>query len=149
MNENFMKIFLAVGSYIIAYAFGGWNDALSFLCFLVALDCFTGLSAAYYEGKKHPNDSTKGLNSNRGFWGILKKVLMFTVIAVLYRVDQLLGLEGNLSLMVGATFFYLGNELISLAENYGRMDLPMPEQMKKAIAVLKGKSEVAEHTENQ
>lgn len=139
--EIYAKWFMILGSYIVAFAFGGWSEALSFLCLLVFLDYLTGIAAAYYEGKKYPADSTKGINSNRGFWGILKKALIFTVIAVLYRVDQLLGLQGNLSFMIGATYFYIVNEMISLVENYGRLDLPMPKQFKEAIAVLKGKAE--------
>ncbi|RPK28775.1 hypothetical protein EDO6_04302 [Paenibacillus xylanexedens] len=65
---------------------------------------------------------------------------MFTVIAVLFRIDTLLGLNGTLSLAVGATYFYLMNEFISLLENYGRLDLPLPEQVKKAVSILKEKS---------
>ena len=59
-------------------------------------------------------------------FGDLQKVLMFSVIALLYQLDKLLGLDGAFSLMAGATFFYIGNELLSLLENYGRLDLPMP-----------------------
>nr|WP_280521188.1 phage holin family protein [Paenibacillus mangrovi] len=63
-----------------------------------------------------------------------------TVIAILYRIGSFLGLSGTLSLAVGATYFYISNELISLAENYGRLGLQMPEQFKRAISVLKDKS---------
>ncbi|MWV44983.1 holin [Paenibacillus sp. HJL G12] len=129
---------------ITTYAFGGWNEALALLAILVVLDWFSGVSASLREGFANPSDKTKGLNSNKGFLGIFKKVLMFTVIAVLYRIDNLLGLSGTLSLAVGATYFYISNELISLAENYGRLGLPMPEQFKRAISVLKAKSETKE-----
>jgi phage-related holin len=46
--------------------------------------------------------------------------------------------------MVGGTFFYIGNELFSLVENYGRLQLPLPEQVKKVIAVLQAKGESKE-----
>ncbi|WP_340004263.1 phage holin family protein [Paenibacillus sp. FSL K6-0276] len=67
------------------------------------------------------------------FWGIFKKFLM-CVIDVLYRVDMLLGLTGGLGFMVGGTFFYIGNEFFSLVDNYGRLQLPLPKQVKKNIA---------------
>lgn len=130
-----------LGGSVVTFLFGGWNQALTVLSVFVVFDYLTGLAASYYEGRKNPDDVTKGWNSNKGFWGIFKKVLMFSVIALLYQVEKLLGLDGAFSLMAGATFFYIGNELLSLLENYGRLDLPMPPQMKTAITALKSKSE--------
>jgi phage-related holin len=49
-------------------------------------------------------------------------------------MDLLLGSD---VLMVGAIYFYLANELISVTENYGRLGLPLPDQIKRIIAVLK------------
>ncbi|MFI2856771.1 holin family protein [Paenibacillus sp. JSM ZJ436] len=144
MYDKVLNTIIATFGLFATYAFGGWSEALSLLAILVVLDWFTGVSASLREGVYSPLDETKGLNSSKGFIGIFKKVLMFTVIAVLYRIDSLLGLNGNLSLAVGATYFYISNELISLAENYGRLGLPMPEQFKRAISVLKTKSEDSE-----
>jgi phage-related holin len=42
--------------------------------------------------------------------------------------------------MDGAVYFYLANELISIVENYGRIGLPLPDGVKRIIAVLKGKA---------
>lgn len=135
------KLGTFAGGAIVSYLFGGWSDPLALLALCCVLDWITGVSAAAYESYKNPEDPTKGINSDRGFWGIFKKFLMFSVIAVMYRFDSMLGLEGTLSLMTGATLFYLGNEVISLAENYGRLGLPMPPQIKTLIRTLKGKSE--------
>ncbi|WP_353057682.1 phage holin family protein [Paenibacillus pasadenensis] len=71
----------------------------------------------------------------------LKKTGMWLAIIILYHADNFLGLEGNLSLMTGAIYFFMANEAISIAENYGRMKLPMPSQLKSLIAVLKEKGE--------
>ncbi|MFB4327342.1 holin family protein [Paenibacillus sp. CR_12] len=130
-----------LGGSVVTFLFGGWSQSLTVLATMVVFDYFTGLAASYYEGRKKTEDKSKGWNSNKGFWGIFKKVLMFSVIALLYQVDKLLGLNGMLSLMTGAIFFYISNELLSLIENYGRLDLPMPEQMKTAISELKNKSD--------
>ncbi|SEL81411.1 toxin secretion/phage lysis holin [Paenibacillus sp. cl141a] len=130
-----------LGGSVVTFLFGGWSQPLTVLATMVVFDYFTGLAASYYEGRKKTEDKSKGWNSNKGFWGIFKKVLMFSVIALLYQVDKLLGLNGTLSLMTGAIFFYISNELLSLIENYGRLDLPMPEQMKTAISELKNKSD--------
>lgn len=140
MSDKILNFIVGVIGAVVSYAFGGWNEALALLVIFTVLDWITGLAASAYEGYKNPTRDDKGLNSRKGFFGILKKVLMFTVIAVLFRIDTLLGLNGTLSLAVGATYFYLMNEFISLLENYGRLDLPLPEQVKKAVSILKDKS---------
>jgi phage-related holin len=87
--ENIYKIIIGASASIVTYFFGGWNDSLALLALLCVLDYLSGIAAAAYEGYKFLNDPTKGINSNKGFWGIFKKFLMFSVIAVLYRVDML------------------------------------------------------------
>ncbi|MFC3749248.1 holin family protein [Paenibacillus sp. GCM10012306] len=146
--ENLYKIIIGASASVVTYFFGGWSDALALLAFLCVLDYMLGIAAAAYEGYKFPDDPTKGINSNRGFWGIFKKFMMFSVIAILYRVDLMLELTGTLGFMVGATSFYIGNELFSLAENYGRLDLPMPKQMRSVISVLRSKSETVGENED-
>ncbi|WP_019687778.1 phage holin family protein [Paenibacillus polymyxa] len=136
-------LFYTLGGSILTFLFGGWSEALTVLTFLVFLDYLSGLAAAYVEGRRNPNDKDKGWNSSKGFWGIFKKVFMFLTIALLYRVDIMLGLTGALSLMTSVTYFYIGNELISLVENYGRMGWYLPPQIKQAIRILKGKENEA------
>lgn len=128
----------AVFGVVANYMFGGWSEALAFLFLLVVVDYFTGLGAAIKEGKNGKEDG--GLNSSKGFWGICKKALLFVVIAIMHRADLLLGIEGEIGLMLGVTYFYIANELISITENLGRMNFPMPPQIKRLIAVLKNKS---------
>jgi toxin secretion/phage lysis holin len=134
------KLGVAFGGSVITYAFGGWSDALGLLALLCVFDYITGIAASIYESMKNPSDPTKGLNSNKGFWGLFKKFLMFMVVALMYRFDMLLGLDGNIGFMLGASYFYILNELISLAENLGRMDVKLPAQVKMIIGVLSTKS---------
>ncbi|MET3209876.1 UNVERIFIED_CONTAM: toxin secretion/phage lysis holin [Paenibacillus sp. PvR008] len=144
MFESVVKFLLyTLGGSLLTFLFGGWSEALTVLTFLVFLDYASGLAAAYVEGRKNPNDISKGWNSSKGFWGIFKKVFMFLTIGLLYRVDIMLGLTGALSLMASVTYFYIGNELISLVENYGRMGWYLPPQIKYAIRILKGKENEA------
>lgn len=141
LMENVEKFLLGSLITIGVYMFGGWSEGLITLAILCVVDYLTGMAAAVYEGNKFPSDPTKGLSSNKGFWGIFKKFLMFLVIAILYRIDSLLGLEGNLGFMLGGLFFYIGNELISLVENLVRLDVALPKQLKQAVTVFQSKSE--------
>lgn len=118
----------AIGLFV-AYAFGGWSESLSFLFIAMAIDYVTGVLASVKEGK--------GLNSAIGFWGLLKKGLMLTVILLAHRADILLDTPNVAT--TGAVFFYIANELISIVENFGRIGLPLPAQLKNIITVLQNK----------
>ncbi len=113
----------------ISFSFGVWTESLTFLLVVMAIDYFTGVAAAIRE------DS--GLNSNIGFWGLFKKVLILLAMLIAHRLDVLLGIE---VVMGSAVFFYIANELLSIIENYGRMGLPMPARLKKIIQVLRDRA---------
>ncbi|WP_411735146.1 holin family protein [Paenibacillus sp. M2] len=140
MSDKFLNFIVGVVGSVTSYMFGGWSNLLETLAILTILDFITGLTASAIEGHKYPDQKDKGLNSNKGSLGIAKKALMFTVIFVMYKIDAILGLNGTLSLAVGATYFYIANELLSLTENWARCGLPVPSQIKKAISILKDKS---------
>ncbi|OQP07031.1 holin [Geobacillus sp. 46C-IIa] len=122
----------AIGA-VVGYLFGGWSELLGILLAFVVMDYVTGVMAAYREGS---------LRSAVGFKRIPKKVMIFMLVAVGHLIDRAVGTNG---LFRDATiFFYLANELLSIIENAGRIGLPVPEQIKQAVEVLKGKSEKGE-----
>ncbi len=126
MNQTAFNFSAGVLGAVVTYAFGGWSELLGFFLLAIAIDYATGIVASLKE--------KKGLSSDIGFWGLLKKGFMLLVILLAHRLDVLMGTD---VIMVGAIYFYLANELISITENYGRMGLPLPDQVKKMIAVLK------------
>ena len=128
--ENLYKSIIAVGGAAASYFFGGWSALLSVLLTFVVLDYVTGFLAAAKEGK---------LNSEVGLWGIAKKVAIFFVVAVAHLVDTTLG-DAHL-FRDAAIFFYLANELLSITENTGRLGVPIPTAIQRAVEVLRGKGE--------
>lgn len=112
----------------LTYAFGGWSEALSFLLLVIGIDIVTGMFASTKEGS--------GLNSAVMSVGLAKKGLTLLVVLLAHRMDVLMGTD---VVMVGATYFYIANELISVTENYGRLGLPLPDAVTRIIAVLKDK----------
>ncbi|CAH1230644.1 hypothetical protein PAECIP111891_06708 [Paenibacillus allorhizoplanae] len=115
---------------ILTYSFGGWSELLSFFLLAMIVDYVTGIGASIKE--------KSGLSSKVGFIGIFKKFLMAVVVVMAHRMDILLG--SNV-IMTGSIYFYLANELISITENYGRIGLPLPTQVKQVIQVLKSKGD--------
>ncbi|XID95526.1 holin family protein [Paenibacillaceae bacterium WGS1546] len=114
---------------VVTFSFGVWNEALTFLLVLMAVDYFTGVAAALKEGS--------GLNSNIGFWGLFKKGLILLVMMITHRLDVMLGAD---LIMGSAVFFYIANELLSIIENYGRLGLPLPERLKNIVTVLRNRA---------
>lgn len=124
----YKTITTAVGA-IVGYIFGEWSVLLQILLAFVIIDYVSGLLASGVEGK---------LSSKVGFKGIAKKLMIFVMVAVGHLIDKALG-DGSM-IQNAVVFFYLGNELLSILENAGRSGLQIPEQIKNAVDILKGKS---------
>ncbi|MCM3206375.1 phage holin family protein [Paenibacillus illinoisensis] len=128
--ENLGRWLLAVGSWLVSYLFGGWSAVLGVLLFFVILDYLTGIAAGGVTGK---------LKSKIGLIGIARKVFIFAMVAVGHLVDGILG-DGHIFRDTVA-FFYIANELLSITENGGKLGAPIPNVIKQAIEVLKGKDD--------
>ena len=131
MKQITLNSGIAVVGSFLTYLFGGWSELLAFLLFVIAADYVTGIFASIIE--------KKGLSSAIGYKGIIKKFGIIIIVALAHQLDGLLEME---VLMTGAIYFFLANELISITENYGRMNLPLPPQIKNIIKVLKDKNDI-------
>jgi len=124
-----LKPGVAVVGAVTSFLFGGWSHLLSVLLVFVVLDYLSGVAAAAREGR---------LRSDVGLWGIARKVAIFAVVAVAHLVDTTLG-DAHL-FRDAAIFFYLANEALSVTENLGRVGVPIPPAVQRAVEVLRGKS---------
>ncbi|GAA0379054.1 phage holin family protein [Bacillus horti] len=128
--ETILKVIVGFTGASISYLWGEWTALLNVLFVLVIIDYISGLVASGFEGK---------ISSNTGMKGIAKKVFIFAIVAIAHLVDTALG-ESHL-FRDAAIFFYIANELISIIENGGRMGVPIPPGIQKAVEVLKRKGE--------
>lgn len=125
----------AVAGAIIGYLFGGWDVLIQVLLIFVIVDYVTGIIAGGANGE---------LNSKIGFKGILKKVMIFIIVAVAHWVDIAVGSATGEEIAIfrdATIFFYVANELLSIIENAGEMGIPIPEKLMNAVEILKGKKE--------
>lgn len=114
---------------LASYVFGGLDMLLMALLICIAIDYVTGVLAALYE---------KCLNSETGFRGILKKVVILLVVALAYTVGHVMGMDTARDFVIG---FYIANEGISILENAGRMNVPVAKQFTKVLEQLKEQSD--------
>lgn len=122
------KSFIAVSGGFCGYFFGGWDAVLQILVTMAAIDYITGMIAAGYNGE---------LKSKVGFKGIAKKVVLFLMVGVAAQLDTAFG--SNSAIREATIFFFMGNELLSILENAGRMGIPLPQALTNAVEILGGK----------
>jgi toxin secretion/phage lysis holin len=133
--EKSFQLLVAILAGGVQFLYGDWTMLLTILLALTIIDFISGLAAGYIKGE---------LKSKVGMIGIARKVFIFMMVAVAHLIDLLLiesGLETKALIMTMVIVFYAVNEILSITENAGRIGLPVPEQIKSAIVVLKAKDD--------
>ena len=74
---------------------------------LQLFDCISGICKAVAEGK---------IFGAIGFKGIVRKVIMFSLVGIAHLIDQFLPGEKD-AFRIAIILFYIGNEGISIIEN--------------------------------
>jgi toxin secretion/phage lysis holin len=140
MREFFQALIAGAIGALAAY----FNVLLIPLLVLVAvmlIDYVTGMAGASYTGK---------LNSRVGVMGIVKKAGYIALVAVGMVVDYLIssalvniGINIQITYCFGMiiTIWLIINELISILENLGELNIPLPQFLIKTIKSLKGNVE--------
>lgn len=126
---NWISVFCGLIGGGLTYWLGGWDVLLKTIVFLAVVDYITGCIKGIY---------TKQLSSEIGFKGLLKKIVMFIVIAVAYVIQGLVG--GKIPLREVVIMFYIANEGLSLLEN-AAVFVPVPERLKAVLLQLREKDE--------
>lgn len=118
------------GGALVSY-FLGWDDAMEVLLVLMILDYITGLLAAYI----NPNLQ---LNSNRGFKGICKKIMILLLIVLAHELEKATGIPAVQSVVV---WFFIGNEGLSIIENAAKAGVPIPAKLRDTLEQLQSEKE--------
>jgi toxin secretion/phage lysis holin len=127
--DSLIKLFISIGGAIASFLFGGWTQLMTVLVVFIVIDFVSGLILAGKNGKA----------SSRELWfGVTRKIGTLAIVAVAHLLDTIIG-DAHL-IRDAAIFFYLAGELLSLIENTGRLGVPIPPVITKAVQVLRGKS---------
>lgn len=131
MHEIF-KAFSAVLGGIAGFLWGDLDGLLIALITFICLDYITGIVVGAAQHR---------LNSQISFAGLLKKAVIFVIIAVAHIIDtQILG--GTASVFRSAACgLYIANEGLSILENCGKLGLPIPAKLKNVLEQLRDKNE--------
>ncbi|KAF0994046.1 holin family protein [Geobacillus sp. TFV-3] len=127
MNKPIPMVAVSLFGSFLSLFVGSVDSFVLILLALVIVDYLTGIAASAVEGK---------LSSQVGFRGIIRKLLIFVLVAASHLVDLAIG--WNMHVIRDAiVFFYIANEFISIVENAGRAGVPIPSVLRKAIELLK------------
>lgn len=139
MEKYFNNISIIIGIIggFFASLFGGFDLLLKTILFLAIMDYVTGWIKGIYE---------KNLSSEVGFRGILKKIVMFIIIAAAYHIQTLL--SNNIPVREVVIMFYIANEGLSLLEN-AAIFVPIPERLKDMLLQLRDKTINKEENESK
>ncbi len=110
---------------------GGYDVILRALIALVILDYITGVLKAIV---------TKTLSSAVGFKGLVRKIVIFIVVATAVVVQGVIG--DSIPLREIVIIFFVCNEGISLLENASEF-VPIPQKLKDTLIQLRDKDEEA------
>lgn len=125
--NNISIVLSFVGGFFVQYL-GGWDKYLYALICIIIIDYISGLIKAMYNKK---------LSSAIGRKGILKKVMIFVVVATTVVVESVL--ENNIPIREITIVFYLSNEGISILENASEF-LPIPQRIKDLFLQLRNEN---------
>ena len=104
--------------------------ALQVFLTMLFLDYVTGICSAIYNHK---------MNSEIGAKGIIKKFGYIVIVVIAVILDRIVGDTGALRTLV--IYFFISNEGISILENWGKLNLPLPKKLFKVLYQLKQKDQ--------
>ena len=124
--NNVSVVFSVVGGGL-AWLFGGWDILLWTLVGFIILDYLTGLAKGW---------KTKTLSSETGFEGLIKKMMILTLVVMANFLQKLVGEAVPIREIV--ILFFISNEGISLLEN-AALFIDIPPQLKDALLQIRDK----------
>ena len=124
--NNVSVVFSVVGGGL-AWLFGGWDILLWTLVGFIILDYLTGLAKGW---------KTKTLSSETGFEGLIKKMMILTLVVMANFLQKLVGEAVPVREIV--ILFFISNEGISLLEN-AALFIDIPPQLKDALLQIRDK----------
>ena len=124
--NNVSVVFSIVGGGL-AWLFGGWDILLWTLVGFIMLDYLTGLAKGW---------KTKTLSSETGFEGLIKKMMILTLVVMANFLQKLVGEAVPIREIV--ILFFISNEGISLLEN-AALFIDIPPQLKDALLQIRDK----------
>lgn len=139
--DKIAKILAAAGGFVVGL-FGGWDTMLIVLAAFMGIDYCTGLMAGML-GKSSKTPSGH-IDSSIAWKGLVKKCGELIAVIVAVLLDKLAMENIGYSAPIfrsGVMLYIIATEGISILENLGAIDVPLPPFVLKALEQLQHKAE--------
>ena len=104
-------------------------------CVPIMIFTVIAISIAFHNSNKTESGA---LESKAGWKGLCRKCVTLLFVLVAHRLDISLGVDYiRTTIIIG----FIVNESLSIIENAGLMGVPIPNILKKAVEILREKSE--------
>lgn len=127
MEKALMVVAGTTGAFV-SFLVDGLGEIITILLAMMALDYISGIMAAAYQRK---------INSRIGLKGIIRKTYYLLTVGAVYLMSSVVG--GLQYAGDGLAMAYIAMEFISITENGTKMNLPMPEPVRKILLVVNTK----------
>ena len=128
--ERYIAMVVGMVGASISFLVDGLGEAVVVLLFMMALDYISGLMSAIYVRK---------LNSRIGFNGLIRKSYYLLLLGSVYLMGTVV--EGISYAGDGLAIALIVMEFVSIVENGTKLNLPIPEPVKRVLLIVKGKVE--------
>ena len=139
MKEKILQA-VSAGVGIVISFFCGLPPIIWVLLAVMTMDFITGIMVGVTG--KSPNTEYGGLSSSAAFLGLAKKIIILIVVALAHLLDYAVATSSGIDFAAisGATcFWFVASEGISIIENAALMGVPIPDQIKQLLEVMRGK----------
>lgn len=123
--ERYIVIFTGAIGATISFLVDGLGEIVVVLLAMMMLDYVSGMMCAAYERK---------LNSRIGFNGLIRKAYYMLLLGSVYLLGTVV--DGISYAGDGLAIALIIMEFISIAENSVRLNLPIPEPVKKLLLIV-------------
>jgi toxin secretion/phage lysis holin len=135
--DRILKALAAVAGAVLGL-FGEWNEMLTILVVMMALDYLTGWIVAWCG--RSPKTEGGGLSSKVGFIGLAKKGLIILIVLVATLLDHAIG-KGTVVFQSSMVLYYIANEGLSILENAALLGVQFPAKLQRALEAMREKEE--------
>nr|AHF24067.1 toxin secretion/phage lysis holin [uncultured bacterium Contig643] len=127
-----VKMLATIFGGILGFMFGELDGLIIALVFFVSIDYISGVFCAIVEKK---------LSSEVGAKGIMKKMLIFALVAIANIIDVHIFKQGA-TIRTAVIFYYLSNEGLSILENAARLGIPIPDKLRAVLEQLNDDNDI-------
>ena len=126
MSVNTIKVLIGTVVTAVSAFLGGIDGIMIALVIFMSIDYISGVAAA---AKNHE------LSSEIGFWGLVRKVCIIAMVGVASLIDRTV--IGKEVFRTAVTLFYIGNEGLSLLENFAKLGVVYPKKIRILLKQLR------------